>query len=271
MLKGKNVLITGGSSGIGFGIACAIASQGANVMIWGRREENNINAKQLIKLETMNDKQIVETMKIDVTDEDAVNKGFQHSVKILGGYISAVFANAGGGSKPVEIQNMKTKQWRKVIQRNLDSTFFTFRAAAKHMIKRGGGGTLVATSSQAARIGDKYQTAYSAAKAGVIGLVRAMTSGLARYEIRCHCIIPGFILSGQFQEPDMEGYELHQQEKYGMMDAKKHPMRAIMKRLPLRKWGVPADFGGLAIYLVSDGSKYHTGDEFTIDGGYSRM
>ena len=207
---------------------------------------------------------------MDVTDEDAVNRSFQESVNLLG-RIDAVFANAGGGGRRFELQEMKTSSWRHVIASNLDSTFFTFRAAAQHMIERGGGGTLVATTSQAARIGDKYQPAYSAAKAGVSGLVRAMTSGLARYEIRCHCIVPGFVLSGQFSEPDFDGYEAHQQEKYGAERAKKHPMRAVMKRIPARKWGVPADFGGLAVYLVSDGSKYHTGDEFTIDGGYSRM
>ena len=138
---------------------------------------------------------------------------------------------------------------------NLDGTFFTFREAARHMIERGEGGRLIGTSSTSAIHGAARNEAYAATKGAMLALTRGLAVELARYQITANSIIPGWI------ETAMTAPRVGD-EKFE---------DRVMKRVPVRRWGRPEDFAGLAVYLASEASSYQTGEEFVVDGGYTRF
>ena len=249
-LSGKVALITGGNSGIGLGMAEAMAQAGAVVCIWGTNEGKN--AAALKRLESQGGRALA--IRCDVSDEAAVDRCFAEMVKALG-RVDAFFANAGvsgrGGASGGFAQ-MSTAEWRRVMSVNLDGTFFSLRAAARHMIERGGGGSLVSTASLAAVIGAARSEHYSATKGALMAMTRCLAVELARYEIRANTIVPGWI------DTPMTEAALHGPAFEGK----------VLPRVPLRRWGVGDDFGGVAVYLAGDASRYHTGDTFVIDGGY---
>jgi NAD(P)-dependent dehydrogenase (short-subunit alcohol dehydrogenase family) len=248
-LSGKVALVTGGNGGIGIGMADALAQAGADVCIWGTKKEKNDRA--LERLGSHRTK--VLALLCDVGDEAAVEQAFATTVRELG-KVDSCFANAGiGGIAPVGFEEFPTDLWRKVMRVNLDGVFYTLRAATKHMIERGEGGTLAVTSSLAATAPGPRNEAYASSKGAVISMIKGLAVELARYRIRANSIQPGWI------ESDLT-------EK---MFAWPKFSEQIGKRIPMRRWGVGGDFGGLAVYLASDLSSYHTGDNFVIDGGYA--
>lgn len=249
-LTGKVALVTGGNSGIGLGMAEAMAQAGASVCIWGTNEEKN--AAALARLTAEDGKAMA--LRCDVSDEAAVDRCLADTVSKLG-RVDAFFANAGvsgrGGASGGFVQ-MATAEWRRVMSVNLDGAFFSLRAAARHMVERGGGGSLVSTASLAAVMGAARGEHYSATKGALIAMMRSMAVELARHQIRANTIVPGWI------DTPMTEKALHGEA----FQAK------VLPRVPLRRWGVGDDFGGIAVYLASDASRYHTGDTFVIDGGY---
>ena len=249
-LTGKVALVTGGNSGIGLGMAEAMAQAGAAVCIWGTNEAKNDAA--LKKLTGHGGKAMA--VRCDVSDEAAVDRCFAETVKALG-RVDAFFANAGvsgrgGGGKG--FHEMATEEWRRVTAVNLDGAFFSLRTAAKHMIERGGGGSLVSTASLAGVMGAARSEHYSATKGALMAMTRSMAVELARHQIRVNSVVPGWI------DTPMTEKALHGEAF----------MQKVLPRVPMRRWGVGDDFGGIAVYLASDASRYHTGDAFIIDGGY---
>ena len=121
------------------------------------------------------------------------------------------------------------------------------------MLDREDGGSLIVTSSLSAKYGMPKGEHYAATKAGVVAMVRALTVEYARHRIRANAILPGWI------ETDMTS-PLFNIEKFE---------KNVIPRIPQRRWGIPADFGPIAVYFASDASVYHSGDAVTIDGGYS--
>ena len=248
-LKGRVALVTGGNSGIGIGMADGLAQAGADVCIWGTKKEKNDRAlERLSKHGTR-----VIAMICDVGDEAAVEESFAATVKQLG-KVDSCFANAGiGGSSAQGFAEFPTEMWRRVMRVNLDGVFYTLRAASKHMIERGEGGSLVVTSSLSATEGAPRNQAYASTKGAIISMIKGLAVELARYGIRANSIQPGWIESDLTEKT-------FAWPKFA---------EAVGKRIPMRRWGVGDDFGGLAVYLASDLSAYHTGDNFIIDGGYA--
>lgn len=251
-LTGKVAIITGGNSGIGLGMAEALARAGANISIWGTNKAKNAAAVQ--KLQGCGVRPLA--VECDVGEEAAVEAAFAHTVAQLG-YVDACFANAGvyGSSAVKSFADMPAGEWRRVMRVNLDGAFFTLRAAARHMVERGKGGSLAVTSSLAAISGPPRGEHYAATKGGVISLVQAVAVEFGRHGIRANAILPGWI------DTPMTDKTLHW-DKFA---------EKVLPRVPLRRWGAPEDFGGIAVYLASDASAYHTGDTILIDGGYSKF
>lgn len=250
-LEGRTVLVTGGNGGIGLGMARGLLAAGARVAIWG----SNPGKTEKARAELAAGGGQVEAVVCDVGDEQAVERAFERSVQLLGG-VDACFANAGVGSgKPTSIVDMTYEEFRRVTRVNLDGVFFTFRAAARHMVERGKGGVLVATASTAAVEGAARSSHYGASKGAVTAYVRALAVELARHRIRVNSILPGWI------ETDMT--------QRAMGDEKFRS--AVLPRIPARRWGAIEDFSGIAVYLMSDASSYMTGEQLVIDGGYTKF
>ncbi|WP_333806504.1 SDR family NAD(P)-dependent oxidoreductase [Phenylobacterium sp.] len=251
-LTGKVALVTGGNGGIGFGMVEALAQAGADVVIWGSNGKKTAAAAETLKDAGVR----VLTQVVDVSDETAVREGMAEAVRQMG-RIDTVVANAGIGGGASSFADFPTETYRRVLAVNLDGVFFTFREACKHMVARadGGdkaGGSLVVISSLSAYDGAPRNEAYAATKGAVISMIRAIAVEHARYGVRANAILPGWIAT------DMTA-GAQGNDKFN---------DAVIRRVPVRRWGQPADFGGIAVYLASDASAFHTGDSFLIDGGY---
>jgi len=247
-LRGKVALVTGGNSGIGLGMAEALAEAGADVAIWGTNAARNAAAKEVLAATGVR----VHAAVCDVGDEAAVERAMKGTLAALG-RVDACFANAGTYGRKTRFTELDSAEWHRVTRVNLDGAFHTLRAAARHMVERGGGGSLVGTASLAAIEGAARNAHYAATKGALLAVIRALAVELARHGIRANAILPGWI-----ETPMTAG---------SVADAKF--AAAVLPRIPARRWGRGADFGGLAVYLASEASAYHTGDCLVVDGGYS--
>ncbi|MEH3048138.1 SDR family NAD(P)-dependent oxidoreductase [Sphingomonas adhaesiva] len=251
-LTGKVALVTGGNGGIGLGMAEALAAAGADIIIWGNKPDKN--AAALERLQRHGTRVTVE--RVDVADEQAVEAGIAAAVRDAG-RLDFVAANAGMGLAAPSFDAMPTETWRRVLAVNLDGVFWTLRAAARHMRERAergdAGGSLLVTSSTSALHGAPRNQAYAAAKGAVLPMIRGIAVEYARWGVRANAVLPGWITT------DMTA-RLQNQKRFE---------DKVIGRVPLRRWGEPEDFGGIAVYLASDASRFHTGDSFVIDGGYT--
>jgi NAD(P)-dependent dehydrogenase (short-subunit alcohol dehydrogenase family) len=252
-LTGRAAVITGGNGGIGLGIAQALATAGCNVSIWGRNADKNKVAAATMSGAPGK----VDTRVCDVTDIASVKAAMAATLDTFG-RVDGCFANAGigGGGRHAFIDRTE-EQWRTMFATNLDGVFHVFQAAARHMTERANGGDafgrLVATSSLAALFGTARNEHYAATKAAINALVRALAVELARHGITANAILPGWIKS---------------EMTAGIMANEKF-VANVIPRIPMRHFGEPSDFGGIAVYLMSKASSYHTADTFVIDGGYT--
>ncbi len=250
-LSGKVALVTGGNGGIGLGMAEALAQAGADVVIWGTKDEKNNDAGK--KLASYGKR--VASRKVNVANESEVVDGMGAAIETMG-RVDCVIANAGIGGGAPSFSQMTIETWRRVHAVNEEGAFFTLREACKHMVDRAGkgdpGGSVVGVASLAGLEGAGRNEAYSATKGAVLAMMRSIAVEHARYGVRANSIAPGWIAT------DMTA---------GAQSSTAFAEKVI-PRVPMRRWGTPEDFGGIAVYLASDASKYHTGDTFVIDGGY---
>lgn len=252
-LSGKTAIITGGNGGIGLAIARALMDAGCTVSIWGRNPDKTKKAAASLGSETSP----VHHLSCDVTNRTAAEEAFNQTVKEFG-RIDGCFINAGiGGGGRSSFLDRPFAEWKSMFEINLDGAFHVLQLAARHMVDnaRAGapGGRLIATSSIGALFGAARNEHYGASKSGLVGLMRALAVELARYGITANSILPGYTDTEMTEE-------LFANEKF---------QNAVMPRLPMRRFGKPEDFGGIAVYLMSDASAYHTADTFVIDGGYT--
>lgn len=252
-LGGRGVVITGGNGGIGIGMARALLAAGAKVAIWGSNPEKTQRAREALAKEC-GDPARVHAFVCNVAEEAEVERAFADSVAALG-RVDSCFANAGVSSKGTLLTEMTLDEFRRVQRVNVEGVFLTFRAAARHMAQHGQGGSLVATASTAAIEGAARNSHYGASKGAVTSYVRALAVELARHRIRVNSILPGWIVT------DMTERSV-QNPKFA---------EAVLPRIPARRWGEIDDFGGIAVFLASDASAYATGEQFVIDGGYTKF
>ena len=251
-LSEKVALITGGNGGIGLGMAEGLAECGANIAIWGRNKEKNEESKNLLSKYSIE----VNTYEVDVSQEKEVINNVKSVLNDFG-RIDSVFANAGMNVFGGSFEEMDTDAYRKVLSVNLDGVFFTLRETTKHMVERAKdgdiGGSVVGVASLAGIEGAAKTQPYSASKGGIISMIKGIAVEHARYGIRANTILPGWIAT------DMTTINQNNQK---FTDK-------VISRVPMRRWGEPKDFSGIAAYLASDASAYHSGDMFIVDGGYA--
>jgi len=251
-LSDKVALVTGGNGGIGIGMAEGVARQGGTVVIWGTNEGKNEAAVD--RLKKWGGK--VAAAKVDVSDEDAVKANVK---KILDdfGRLDAAFANAGIGIHRKDLFDITLDDFRKIEDVNVHGVLFTLREAARHMVERfkagDPGGALVGVASTAAIHGAARNEHYGATKGAVVSMCRAMAVELGRYKIRVNTICPGWIRSEMTANA----------QKWDKFNEN------VISRVPIGGWGDGEDFSGIAAYLASDASRFHTGDQIVIDGGYT--
>jgi NAD(P)-dependent dehydrogenase (short-subunit alcohol dehydrogenase family) len=250
-LKGKVTVVTGGNSGIGLGFARGIAKQGGDLAIWARSKEKNAAAQK--ELESFGVR--VTTRQVDVTSEEQVAAAFEALIADMG-RVDCVFANSGMGPLPIDsILDLPTEEYHKLINLNLHGAYYTLREGARHMIKRAKagepGGSLVQCGSLSMFVGLKGKAHYAAAKGAMGAVIRCLAVELGPYGIRANVIAPGYIKTGLTNSPQVDPVD-----------------KFFASTTPIPRVGYPADFEGIAAYLASDASSFHSGDTIVIDGAY---
>ena len=250
-LSGRVALITGGNGGIGLGMARGMAQAGAEICIWGTNPDKNARAVE--ELAAIGPK--ITSHVCDVGDETAVEETFAR-VLAEHGRVDGCFANAGIGGRGTQFDQMTREEWDRIIQINQSGVFYTFRSAARHMRERANDGDafgrLIGTASLAAISGQARGEHYAATKGGMISMIKALAIEYARYGVTAHTILPGWI------DTDMTEQTFANQRFYDN----------VMPRMPMRRWGTGDDFAGIAVYIMSEASGFHTAETFLIDGGY---
>ena len=254
-LSGKVCVVTGGNKGIGLGMVEALAASNADVVIWGRKAaDNDAAVAKAGKLGTGK----VKAWAVDVGEEDQVIKAMKEAEEEFG-RIDACIANAGVGRGAANFEQMTIDTWRYNQRINSEGAFLTLREAAKSMVARAKagdpGGSLVGTASLAGIEGAGRNQAYAHTKGGLIAMMNACAVEYGRYGIRANSILPGWIATDMTE--GAQGNDVFQTK--------------VISRVPIRRWGEPEDFGGIAVYLASDASKYHSGDTLVVDGGYAKF
>jgi NAD(P)-dependent dehydrogenase (short-subunit alcohol dehydrogenase family) len=248
-LTGKVALVTGANSGLGFAMAEGLAKAGADVVIWGRREDRNAQAAERLRAHGGK----VSHRSVDVANEAEVIEGFAASVAEVG-RIDCVIPNAGLAAV-VPLAEMSGEKWHDLLKVNLDGAFYTAREAGKHMMARGAagdrGGSIIFNGSLAVFTGVPGLAHYGAAKGGLNAVMKSMAVELGAWDVRCNMICPGFIPT-----------------EIADLDRVQPMIDATLARSPIKRIGRAEDLQGIVIYLASDMSRYHTGDTITLDAGH---
>ena len=238
-LSGKTALITGASGSIGGGIARAFHQQGATVALSGtRREQLDQLAGELGER--------VHVLPCDLSDMAAVETLVPDAEKAMG-KLDILVANAGMNRDNLFVQ-LKDEDWDRVIAVNLTATFRLSRAAVSTMMRRRWG-RIIGISSIVGFTGNPGQGNYTAAKAGMVGMMKSIAAEYAKRNVTANCIAPGVIASPMIDK-------LNDKQREGIMD-----------KVPSRKLGQPADIAAAAVYLASDEAGYVTGQTIHVNGG----
>lgn len=244
-LTDKVALVTGGNGGLGLAFGRGLVKSGAKVAIWGRNQSKN--AEAVDELRAMGGD--VEAFACDVTDEAQIQAAFDATLNRFS-KVDSCFANAGGGGYRGMSHLTSRDAWLQTVDLNLMSVIQSWKPVTEHLIARGAGGRLVVTSSAAAIAGMAGAAGYSATKAAVCGLVRALAIELGQAGIRVNAVLPGFI------ETEMS------------LNTPKEFQDACKRRSAIGRIGTLADMEGIAVYLASDASDFMTGQSIVLDGGH---
>jgi len=263
-VTGQGAIVTGAGSGLGLAIAEALAENGARVTLLDM-DAGSIAAESA-RLEALG--YAVRGAVVDVADHAALERAFDAAVAAHG-RLDIVFANAGSDSGPGfvtgwfgaqrernpagALESYSDERWNRVIDINLTGVFATLRAAARIMKPQRSGKLIVTTSVAGYQCEPAIGSAYGAAKAGAAHLMRSVAHELAAFNITVNAIAPGFFVTniggGHAKNPEVQ--------------------RAMGALMPMHRVGFPDDIKGLALFLASPASAYLTGQQITIDGGWT--
>ena len=245
-LKGKVAIVTGSTSGIGVGIAKLYASEGAKVVICGRRQEKG----QAVVDEIVKEGGEAWYHFTDITQIDSIEKLIDDTAEKYGKIDVLVNNAANVGLKDGRVDELTLEMWDGIFQSDLRGTFYTTKCVIPYMQINENGGSIINIGSMASCGGDLGSTAYACAKAGVDMLTQSTALQYGKNNIRCNCVRPGLIVTPQ--------NEAHVPQ--ALKDI-------FLSNIMVNRYGCPEDIGHMCVYLASDESSYVTGQIVNVDGG----
>jgi NAD(P)-dependent dehydrogenase (short-subunit alcohol dehydrogenase family) len=241
-LTGKSAVVTGGAQGMGFAIADMLAENGIKVAVCDINGENAIAAAEKITAKGCDAFGIA----ADITDENAVNALVEETAMKYGGI--DILVNNAGILKPTRVENISYAEWKLLMDVNLNGVFLCSKAVLPYMKKNSFGRIINMSSSAGRSVSTLGGAHYTASKAGVLGLTRAMAKEVSRYGITVNAICPGLIETEMVKKdcpPDM--------------------IKKYEESFPIPRLGAPEEVAQLAVYLCKD--SYITGASIDINGG----
>ena len=238
-LKGKNIIVTGASGGIGNSIIKKLYETEANILASGTRVE---------KLDELKDKfRNIKILKFDISQNDKIEEFVENATNELGGNLDCIVNNAGVTQDNLAIR-MSLDEWQRVININLTSTFLMSKSAIKKML-RNKSGKIVNITSVVGHTGNIGQANYTASKAGIIAMSKSLAIEYAKKNININCISPGFIKTTMSEKLDDKFKE------------------AIISKIPSGRLGHPDDIANAVLFLCSNQSSYINGETLHVNGG----
>jgi 3-oxoacyl-[acyl-carrier protein] reductase len=237
--SGRTAVVTGGSQGIGLAIVRRLADSGARVAILDRAEPNPKEA--VLRSDS------VISIPVDVTHSEAVSAAASAVMERFGS-VDILVNSAGIAGPNTPLWQYSVQDWRKVVDIDLIGTFITCRACVPYMLK-GGWGRIVNISSIAGKEGNPNASAYSAAKAGVLGLTKSLGKELAATDIRVNAVTPAAVQTAIFSQMSDEH------------------IRMMLSKIPLGRFGTVEEIAALCIWLCSEECSFSTGAVFDVSGG----
>ena len=238
-LKGKNIIVTGASGGIGNSIIEKLNHAGANILASGTRIEKLNELKSNFEN--------IKILKFDISQSDKIEEYVENATKELGGSLDCIVNNAGATQDNLAIR-MSLEEWQKVINVNLTSTFLMCKSGIKKMLKNKSG-RIVNITSVVGHTGNLGQANYTASKAGIIAMSKSLAIEYAKKNININCISPGFIKTAMTDKLDDKFKEI------------------IISKIPSARLGDPDDVANAVLFLCSNQSKYINGETLHVNGG----
>ena len=248
-LEGKKAVVTGASRGIGREIALEFARQGADLALMARNRELLDEVAGHVRALGRN--AVVEV--VDVTDQEQIEYAVNRGVEELGG-VDIVVNNAGGNSFSSPLVGMRFSGWTKTQRLNVDSAVHVLQALGPKLLEQKSG-SVINVASVAGLAGAPLMSHYGAAKAAIISLTRSLAVEWAWAGVRVNTLLPGWI------DTDLTQF---------LRDAPDGGAAALA-RVPMQRWGRPAEIAAGAVFLASDASSFMTGQELVLDGGLTVM
>ena len=238
-LKGKNIIVTGASGGIGNSIIEKLNHNGANILATGTKMEKLKELKKNFER--------IKILKFDFSQKDQIEDFIENATNELGGSLDCIVNNAGITQDNLAIR-MSLEEWQKVIDINLTSTFLMTKFSIKKMLKNKAG-KIVNITSVVGHTGNLGQSNYTASKAGIIAMSKSLAIEYAKKNININCISPGFIKTAMTDKIDDKFKEI------------------IVSKIPSGRLGEPVDIANAVLFLVSDQSNYINGETLHVNGG----
>ena len=258
MLKGKNVVVTGSTSGIGLAMAREFAANGANVVINGFGDADAIE-KERVNIELEFDVK-AHYINADLMQAQATRDFIEQSVKALGG-IDVLVNNAGIQHTDL-IEDFPVERWDAVIALNLSAVFHGTAAALPYM-KKQGWGRIINIASAHGLVASVNKSAYVAAKHGVVGLTKVTALENAGTGVTCNAICPGWVRTPLVEK------QIEALAKKNNLDIEAAAKELLFEKQPSLQFVTPKQLAGGAIFLASEAADQMTGTTLTLDGGWT--
>ena len=257
MLKGKSALVTGSTSGIGLGIAQALAAQGANVMLNGFGDANEIKAVRDRLERTHGIKAVYSAA--DMSRPEEVHAMVAEAIDVFGAV--DILVNNAGIQHVAPVEEFPLEKWDAILAINLSSSFHTIRSALPRMRERGWG-RIVNIASAHGLVASPFKSAYVAAKHGVVGLTKTVALETAGKGITCNAICPGWVLTPLVEK------QIDDQAKVHLLPRDEVIPKVILERQPSKQFVKIEEVAATAVFLCSAGAASITGASISVDGGW---